>query len=130
MTTLLQTTSGDIDVTAGRTTLVTDPVQAGAITLRNKLKLFLGEWYRDTRIGWPFFQQVAIKNANLRLVENLVRRVIVNTPPFTRADVTCTPPDASRKATCSFVAYSAAGATVSSTQLDLPYIVFVPPGAS
>lgn len=130
MTTLLQTPGGDIDITNGRTTLVTDPVQAGAITLTNKFKLFLGEWYRDTRVGWPFFQQVAIKNANLRVVENIVRRVILNTPPFVRADVTVTPPDAGRKATCSFVAYAPSGATVTSTQLDLPFIVFVPPQVS
>jgi hypothetical protein len=130
VTTLLQTVSGDIAVTNGQTTLVTDPVLAGAITLQNKFGIFLGEWYRDTRIGWPFFQQVAIKNANPRVAENIIRSVILSTPPFTRADVTVTQPDATRKATCSFVAYSPSGATVTSQQLETPFIIFVPPGAT
>jgi hypothetical protein len=131
MSVLLQTPSGDLDITGGQTTLITDPVLAGAQTLRNKFLIFLGEWFLDTRVGWPFFQRVAIKKWNARLISNIVKNVIVNTPPFVSASVVITPPNGARKANISFVAVVdpkvvPGGATVTATSLDQPYIVTVP----
>jgi hypothetical protein len=123
MTVLLQNEAGDIDVTNGRTALVTDPVAAGAQTLRNKFLFFRGEWFMDTRVGWPYFQRVAIKKYNVRLIANLVKRVIIGTPPFVSATVVVTPPNGARKANISFVAVSPSGATVTATSLDQPYII-------
>jgi len=127
---LLQTPSGDIDVTNGQTTLLTDPVVAGAQTLRNKFLLFLGEWFLDIRVGWPFFQRVAIKKWNAKLISNLVKRVIIGTPPFVSATVVVTPPNGARKANISFVAVVdpkvvPGGATVTAAALDQPYIISI-----
>lgn len=110
--------------------MVTDPVAAGAIKLRNRFNLFLGEWYADTRVGVPWFQRIMVKNPNLRLIETIVRSIITSTSPFVSADVTVSPPDAKRKSTITFVAtvdpLVAAGATVTATSLDAPFIVNIP----
>lgn len=133
MTCLLQTPDGDIDLTGGKQTLVTDPVQAGAIKLRNRLLLFKGEWFRDTRVGLPYFEQILVKNPNIALLENIFRQAIVSTPPFVSATVKVTL-DAKRKATVAFVAKVdpavSAGATVTATSLDKPFILNLPAGAS
>lgn len=130
MACVLQTSSGDIDITGGKLTVVTDPVAAGAIKLRNRFNLFLGEWYADTRVGVPWFQRIMVKNPNLRLIETIVRSIITSTSPFVSADVTVSPPDAKRKSTITFVAtvdpLVAAGATVTATSLDAPFIVNIP----
>lgn len=130
MATVLLTSSGDVDCTNGRTTLVTDPVQAGAIKLRGRLNLFLGEWYADTRVGVPWFQRILRKGVSARLIETIIRSVIINTPPFINAAVTVTGPNAKRQSVCTFTAFVdplvAAGATVTAESLDKPFIVNVP----
>lgn len=130
MAALLLTSTGDIDITNGRTTTVTDPVQAGAIKLRGRLNLFLGEWYADTRVGVPWFQRILRKGVSTRLIETIIRSVIINTPPFVNANVTVSEPDARRASVCSFTAFVdplvSAGATVTAESLDKPFIVNVP----
>jgi len=131
VSTVAQTPTGDIQITNGRTTLVTDPVQAGCIKLRNRFQLFLGEWFRDTRVGLPWFQYILIKNPSIPVVQNILRRVIVSTPPFISATVTVTPPDGQRRASASFTAVVdpkvSAGTVVTAAALDAPYIVVTPP---
>lgn len=134
MSTLLQTSDGDIDITSGRTTLVTDPIQAGLIKLRNRFKLFLGEWFRDTRIGVPWFTKVLVKNPSIPLLESIFRQVVINTPPFVDSrDLKVTINSKTRQADVSFTAVVdpavSAGATVTVASLDKPFIVNLPNGA-
>lgn len=134
MACLLQTTAGDVDVTNGRVTIIRDPVQAGAIKLANRFQLFLAEWFRDRRVGVPWYQKIFVKNPNAALIKRIIRFIIVTTPPFVDADITYTPPDGKRKANVSFVAYVdpavSAGKTVTAASLDAPFIVTVPAGST
>lgn len=52
--------------------------------LRVRFLFFLGEWYRDTRLGVPYFEHVLIKRPNLTLVLSLWRQLILDTPGITR----------------------------------------------
>jgi len=132
MSCLLLNAAGDVDVTLGKVTFVSDPVQAGAIKLRTRLNMYLGEWFADTRVGVPWFQRILVKNPDVRLVETIIRSIIVSTPPFVDATVTVTAPDVNRKSTCTFTAIVdplvSAGATVTATSLDVPFIVDIPAG--
>lgn len=135
MSCLLLTSGGDIAITNGRTTLVTDPVQAGAIKLRTRFRLTRGSWFRDTRVGVPLFQDILVKPYSIPVVQNIIRQIIIATPPFVNATVTVTPPDAkTRTANIAFVAIVdplvAAGATVTASALDAPFIVNMPGGAT
>lgn len=80
MSCLAVTGSGDIAITNGRLSITQDPDIATAIKLGNRLQLFLGEWFLDTRIGVPYYQLVYVKNPNLTTVAQLFRRVILQTP--------------------------------------------------
>jgi hypothetical protein len=70
---------GDIDLTGGEARLVSG-VDALVQHLRIRFKTFLGECYRDRRVGVPWFQVVFVKNPNLRLVRSLIREVAFTTP--------------------------------------------------
>lgn len=45
--------------------------------LKIKLQFFLGEWFLDTSIGIPFFEEILIKNPNLPDIENLLKAAII-----------------------------------------------------
>lgn len=51
--------------------------------LRVRFLFFLGEWYRDQRLGVPYYQHVLIKDPNLVLVRSLWRQLILDTPGIT-----------------------------------------------
>ncbi len=80
MSCFLQSGSGDIDMTSGKVTIVRDPDQCTAIKLTNRFKLFLGEWFRDSRIGVPYIQLVFVKNPDLGSIGQLFKRVATQTP--------------------------------------------------
>lgn len=70
-------------VNGGKTlTLVTDKVQWAAQKLTNRFLFFLGEWFLDTTQGLPYFQQIAVKNPNLRVLKQIFTKVILSTPPI------------------------------------------------
>ena len=75
MSCFLQTTTGDLDITAGNLTLVTDIATETAQKLSNLFGLFKGEWFGDIRIGVPYFQYVYIQNPNLQLIGSVFEQV-------------------------------------------------------
>jgi hypothetical protein len=78
---LLQTASGDLDFSAHNLTLVTDEDTSIAQKLTNRFQLFLGEWFLDTRVGVPWFQNIlGLKNPDMASVGQLLARVITQTP--------------------------------------------------
>jgi hypothetical protein len=48
--------------------------------LRQRHLFFRGEWFLDRRQGFPYFERVLIKNADLPGIRTLERRLIVDTP--------------------------------------------------
>lgn len=54
----------DIDI-AGRARLTETVEEDTQQRLRNVLRIFLAEWFLDTRLGVPYFQEILVKNPNL-----------------------------------------------------------------
>lgn len=48
--------------------------------LMARFRFFKGEWFLDTRLGIPYFENVLIKSPNLGAIGALFRRVILTTP--------------------------------------------------
>lgn len=73
--------TGDL-VTRGRMFLTER--EAIAQTVVTRLKLFLGEYFRDVTDGTPWFQQILGKFENLNAVEALLRNRIARTQGVVR----------------------------------------------
>lgn len=50
-----------------------------AQTIQTRLRLFLGEYFRDIQDGTPWFQQILGKFSNLNIAEALLRNRILET---------------------------------------------------
>jgi hypothetical protein len=48
--------------------------------VRQFLNTFLGEWFLDTRVGVPWFQQIMVKNADPIIVDSILKATILNVP--------------------------------------------------
>lgn len=70
---------GDIDLLDGDFRLL-EGADAVVQHLRCRLKLVLGEYFLDTRLGFPWFQIVFVKRPNLMLIRAAFRRLILSTP--------------------------------------------------
>ena len=55
-----------------------------AQTIRTRLRLFLGEYFRDITIGTPWFQTILVKATTLSSKDAQLRRVIIQTPGVTQ----------------------------------------------
>lgn len=73
--------SGDL-ITRGKMFLTGR--EAIAQTVVTRLKLFLGEYFRDVTDGTPWFQQILGKFENLNAVEAILRNRIARTPGVVR----------------------------------------------
>lgn len=72
---------GDL-VTRGR--MFQSGREAIAQTIVTRLKLFLGEYFRDVTDGTPWFQQILGKPSNLNAVEAILRNRIARSPGVIR----------------------------------------------
>lgn len=127
MSTFAQDTNGDLLVTNGKIALITDPASAGALRLRNQFQIFLGEWFLDSRIGMPYYQEVFVKNPNLGVLSQLFRGVILKTPGVKSVDrLQVTFNNATRNANVSFAATWDDGSVITAVSLDQPFIVNIP----
>jgi hypothetical protein len=69
----------EIDEATGDLVLV-DGVDAIAQDCDVRLKFFLGEWYLDTRLGVPYYQQILGQKPRLTAVKGIFRKAILSTP--------------------------------------------------
>lgn len=76
---LLLDTNGDLDMTTGLLTLV-EGVDAIAQHIRTRLRLFVGEWFLDTRAGTPYYEIILVKNPDMTAIAAALRKVIGETP--------------------------------------------------
>lgn len=102
--------------------LVRGPL-AIAQRIRSRLLFFSGEWFLDTRLGMPYFDQILIKNPRLPVVSAIFRKAVRTTPGV----VSCSPPKVTggsaidRVGSVSFEALLDDGAIL--TAVDAPFIV-------
>ena len=70
---------GDLDIEDGDMELVTgnDAVRQHLLI---RLRTFLGEWFLDTRVGIPYFDEILRKNPDSALVRSIFRQAILTTP--------------------------------------------------
>lgn len=80
MSAFAQTSSGDLDISSGNLAVVTDKAQVTAWKMTNLFRLFKGEWFRDKRVGVPYFQYVLVSNPNLPLIGALFKQVALAAP--------------------------------------------------
>lgn len=78
--------SGDLLFTNGNLTLFIDD-DALVQHLQIRLRFFLAEWFLDTRLGIPYFENVLVKNPNLVIVRGILRQVILTTPGVASIEV-------------------------------------------
>lgn len=71
--------TGDLDMSSNDLTLISG-ADAIAQHLRIRLRIFQGEWFRDLRVGIPYYQRVLLKNPQLIAVQGMFRRAITTTP--------------------------------------------------
>lgn len=76
---ILQDSGGDFDVSQGFRLTPSLKVYV-AQKLSQTLSWFLGEWFLDTRKGFPYFKAVLGQRYDKRLVDSLFRRAIELTP--------------------------------------------------
>jgi len=70
---------GDLLVTNNRLTLTTG-AEAVKQHLQSRLRTFLGEWFLDTSIGVPWFQEVLVKQPSFQVIQSVLKSIIVDTP--------------------------------------------------
>ena len=73
--------NGDI-VTSGK--IFTSQADEIAQTIRTRLRLFLGEYFRDITDGTPWFEQILGKNVNMSAREAALRNRIASSPGVIR----------------------------------------------
>jgi hypothetical protein len=79
--TLKVDSSGDLDFSSGGLVLTTSLEQFAAQKFDEWLNFYLGEWFLDTRLGFPYFRHViGRRTADLRLIESLFLRVFERAP--------------------------------------------------
>jgi hypothetical protein len=71
--------AGDYDTSTRSFRTLTGPEYA-AQKIRQRFKLFLGEWFLDQSLGVPWFTEVFVKNPNLDLIRALFRAELLKGP--------------------------------------------------
>lgn len=86
MSCLKQTSSGDLDLVlknAGKTlTIVRNKSEAAAQKLTNRFLLWEGEWFLDTRQGFPFRQVFGVKSPDVRAIKQMLTKLVLSVPPI------------------------------------------------
>ncbi len=73
---------GDLVLEGGDLVLV-DGKEAILQHVLQRLRIFLGEWFLDTSIGLPYFQQILVKNPDQGKIDALFMNQIQGTPGVT-----------------------------------------------
>jgi len=79
MSDLLQNTYGDLEFTNNTLTFV-EGADEVVQRLRQRLRTFLNEWFLDTSLGIPYFQEILKKNPQQGVVDAILKKHIVTTP--------------------------------------------------
>lgn len=66
--------------------LVTDPLLVAMIKLYMRFQFFEGEWFLDTRIGAPYFRLILVKNPDLSIIRQVLRKIILSVEQLATVD--------------------------------------------
>lgn len=69
--------NGNIDVST-RSLVVVDEIVALKEHIQQKYSMFLGEYFLDTRLGIPYYENILIKQYSAFNVETILKRVLFN----------------------------------------------------
>ena len=75
-----QTDTGDLFVAANGDLVLVEGLEAIAQHCEIRLRTFKGEWFLDTRIGVPWFEEILKKAPQLGVVSGILKQVILGTP--------------------------------------------------
>jgi len=75
----LDQTSGDVIVANGDLVL-TDAEDAVRQHVQQRLRTFLGEWFLNTAVGVPYYQNILKKNPNPSIIAGVFQNEIIQTP--------------------------------------------------
>lgn len=75
----LDPVTGDLDL-SGSTLHWATGAEYVRQTIDTRLKMFLGEWFLDTRQGFPWFEEILDKKPVPGKLDALVRRTLLGTP--------------------------------------------------
>jgi hypothetical protein len=76
--------NGDLEIGADGDLIIVDGIDAIRQHLKIRLQFFRGEWFLDTRLGIPYFEEVLRKAPDLNVVQSLLRETITTTPGVIR----------------------------------------------
>ena len=116
MSSFLQSGTGDLVLTNHNLSLVTDVSACAAQKLANRFLLLLGEWFLDTRIGLPYYQSIAVKNPNLKVLQALFTQVVLSVPGIQSIQSLLLSLNARRQASMFLQATTNEGATITGGQ--------------
>lgn len=75
----LMADSGDLAIVNGDFALVSG-VDETVQFIKQRLRLFLAEWFLDETLGLPYFDDVFIKNPNPAALDSIFKKYIINLP--------------------------------------------------
>ena len=78
--------ANDLD-TSHRLQVRIDGPEYAAQKIRQRLMFIRGEWFLDSRKGMPWFEEILVKNPDLRQVQARVRDCILSVPGITKCDI-------------------------------------------
>lgn len=81
---LIDQSTGDIAIVNCNPTLTTNTSELVAQRLQIRLNTFLEEWFYDSQVGVPYFEQVLVKPYQKSVVESVFRSVILATENVVR----------------------------------------------
>lgn len=70
---------GDLQITKNSLTLTTS-AEAIRQHLQIRFQIFLGEWFLDEDVGVPWFRDVLVKGPSFAVVQEVLKKVILETP--------------------------------------------------
>lgn len=70
--------SGDIDLTEGKISLVNTVQSLTAQRITIKLRTYKGEWYLDLSQGVPYFQQIFKKSSNSKALADTILKGVIS----------------------------------------------------
>jgi hypothetical protein len=70
---------GDLSVDSNVFSFVSG-IEYVAQCLKIRLQFFLGEWFLNTTLGVPYFQEILVKNPNRIAVNNYIKMTILKSP--------------------------------------------------